>query len=97
MGIDYQAAVMVGLERGNIEDENLLESIYEGDSELEVCAPYYDGGDDDSAIVGFCYAASDTYAPDEFVWNQEEIDKLKANFKAATGQDAKVWLSPMGW
>jgi len=97
MGIDYRAAVMVGLKQEDIESEGILEEIWDGESELEICAPYYDGGDSDNAIVGLSYAVSDTYGPDEFTWNQEKIDELKVKFKKATGQDAKVWISPMGW
>ena len=97
MGIDYQGAIMVGLKREDIENEAILEDIWDGESELEICAPYYDGGDSDDAIIGFCYAASDVYAPDVLDWDEDEINALKAKFKEITGQDAKVWLSPMGW
>jgi len=96
MGVDYQAAIMVGLPRGklaNIEDlEDMLDK-----EELECCAPYYDGDGDDSAIVGLPYKISDTYAPRTMEWDQSKIDKLKAEFYRLTGLRAKIWLSPRGW
>lgn len=95
MSIDYEAAIMVGLPRGDIEYEDLADLIDE--EELEVCPPYYDGGDDDNAIVGLTYKISKTYQASEFEWNQQAINEMKAEFKKLTGQDAKIWLSPWGW
>jgi len=95
MGIDYEAAIMVGLPRGDIECEDIADLIYE--EELEVCPPYYDGSDDDGAIVGLTYKVSGTYQASEFKWDQTLVDALKTEFKKLTGQDAKVWLSPLGW
>lgn len=95
MGVDYQAAIIVGLPRKEIELEDLQDKIDDGD--LETCAPYYDGDSDDDAIVGHMYKKSRCYSPVEFEWDQVAIDKLKADFKETTGQDAKVWISPRGF
>lgn len=95
MGVDYQAAIVVGLPRKEIELEDLQDKIDDGD--LEVCPPYYGGDSDEDAIVGHMYKTSPWYAPREFEWDAAQIDKLKADFKATTGKDAKVWISPRGW
>ncbi len=97
MGIDYNAAIMVGLERGSITmDEDVLEGLID-EEELEDCPPYYDGNGDDGTIVGFIYKMSGTYEASEFAWDETEVDQLKKQFKKVTGQDAKIWISPMGW
>lgn len=92
MGIEYEAAIMVGLPRGEIHNQEL---IY--DDELEVCSPCYDGGSDDGAVAGFFYEQSGTYSASLLEWDQQKIDELKTKFKDLTGQEAKVWLSPYGW
>lgn len=96
MGIDTDAAIMVGLERGDLEDMENLEDLIDNE-DLETCPPYYDGSGDSGAVVGFCYQIADCYAPTEIEWDFPAIEKLKANFKKITGRDAKVWLSPMIW
>lgn len=99
MGIDYEAAIMVGLPREEMEDivENLEDLIFGDESEVEVCAPYYDGEGDDKAIIGFAYKISDTYRASEIEWNDKDVNLLKAKFKEEFGKEAKIWLSPMGW
>jgi hypothetical protein len=92
MGIDYRAAVFVGLPRGEIQNQDLID-----DDELEVCPPYYDGNGARHAIAGFEYKGSDTYAATEFEWDQAKVDELKAEFKTLTGQMAKVYISPYGY
>ena len=92
MGIDYKAAVFVGLPRSDVDDQELIEN-----EELEVCPPYYDGNSDDGAIAGFAYSTTPTYSARELKWDHAEIDKLKAKFKKLTGQEAKVYLSPYGF
>ena len=92
MGIDYRAAVFVGLPRGEIENQELFE-----DEQLDVCPPHYDGNSEDYAIAGFEYAGSETYGASEFEWNPAKIDELKAEFHKLTGQTAKIYLSPYGY
>ncbi len=100
MGIDYQAAIMIGLPQGNIEyneDEYEDLSDFLNEHGMELCAPSYDGDDADDAIAGFVYKCTGSYQSDELDWNQAEIDKLKAKFKEITGEDARVYLSPWGY
>ncbi len=92
MGIDYRAAIFVGLPRGEIENKDLIDAEI-----LEVCPPYYDGDSDESAIAGFPFKTSERYSAVEFEWNRTQIDALKSKFKEETGQEAKVYLSPYGY
>lgn len=92
MGMDIKAAVFVGLPRNEIESDDLQEWIDE--EEIEVCPPHYDGYSADWAICGFELAGCGRYEPREFSWDQAAVDRLKAQFKELTGQDAKVWISP---
>lgn len=90
MGIEYKAAIMVGLPREAFMDLDQLEEWLDNE-DLEVCAPYYD------AIVGLHYRTSADYAAIELVWDQGLIDRKLAEFKELTGMDGKVWLSPLGY
>lgn len=92
MGIDYRAAVFVGLPREEIQNRELIET-----DEIEVCPPYYDGTGAGYAIAGFEYKGSETYCASEFDWDQSKVDELKAEFKELTGQEAKVYISPYGY
>lgn len=96
MGIDYRAVVVVGVQKGTIENFDKYEALVD-DGELETISPYYDGGSDDAAVVGLVYTTTDDYSPSEFRWNQQAVDKLKERFKELTGDDAEVWLSPYGY
>jgi len=95
MGIDYRAAIFVGLPRGEIKNEKIGEMIEGG--EIEICPPYYDGTGDNGAIAGFEYAGSRTYEATELQWDPEQVAKLKADFFEKFGQEAKVYLSPYGY
>jgi len=92
MGIDTQASIMIGLKRSEIEKQELIDN-----DELEVCAAYYDGTGDDEAVAGFSYQTSDVHLATSFEWDQSEVDKVKARFKALTGQEALIWISPNVW
>lgn len=94
MGINYKAAIVVGLQQCDLEFDELEEHLDDGT--LRRCPPYYDGSDADDAVVGFIYRQSGAYCSGEIEWDQAQIDKLKADFKAITGQDAKVFLTPVG-
>lgn len=94
MGIDYAAAIWVGLPRKEFDVEKLEAMIEEGD--IEVCPPYYDGNGDDNAIAGFSYCVSPDYAPTELTFMPDELSELVGKFKDLTMLDAKVWLSPFG-
>lgn len=91
MLIDVSAAIMVGLPQVQIEHAQELLN----DELLESCPPYYDSETDDEVITGFIFKESESYNAVNLEWNQKKIDELKIKFKEITGQDAKVWLSPM--
>jgi hypothetical protein len=95
MGVEYAAAIWIGRPRKDIAEDK-LSPLLEAD-ELEVCPPYYDGNDSDFAIVGYSLQVSPDYSPVELDINQDEVDKRKRQFVEATGVEAKVYLSPMGW
>lgn len=95
MGIDYKAAIFVGLPREEIYAADMEDLI--ANEDLEVCPPFYDGGGEDEAICGFPLATSGTYRAVEFAFDSEECEKLKAEFKRLTSLDAKVYLSPYGY
>lgn len=97
MGVSYSAAIVVGLPRRDLSNlDNLKEILYDDES-LEVCAPYYDGDSDDSAIVGVLIYKSPNYAPKEIDLNSNVIAEAQATFKEITGLDAKIWISPRGY
>lgn len=95
MSVDYSSAIVVGLYRKDIEHEDLEELLYGGD--LESFATYYDGNSDDFSIVGLGYLTSGSYRALYFDWDQPKIDSLKEEFRNITGQEAKVWLLPVGY
>lgn len=88
MGIEYSAALIVGLHRDEIEDEDLIES-------LDQAAPYYDGGDE--AIVGVYVERTGDYQAKEITLDQAKVDAAKAKFRELTGQDGKLYLTPRGY
>jgi hypothetical protein len=94
MGRSVMAAVFVGLPREELSEEQ-LEMVDDGT--LECCSPFYDGGSDDGAIVGFALASTERYTPQEFAFDAQKAEELKAEFKKLTGLDARVWLSPLAW
>lgn len=96
MGIEYKAAIIVGLPRHEFEDQDQLNEWIDNE-EVEVCSPYYDGSDADWAIAGFFVATSELYSPSLFSWDAERVGELAAQFKDLTGKDGKVWLSPYGY
>jgi hypothetical protein len=98
MGIDYQAALIFGLRRGDMNiDDDLNEKIANGD--VDSCPPYYDGGGDDGEVVGVLIKSSPVYGATDI--NVDEIStKVEAaakRFKELTGLDGKLWLSTNGW
>jgi hypothetical protein len=96
MSVDYEAVVMVGLQRKDFEDEDKLEEMLDDDI-LQPCPPYYDGVGDDKEVIGFVYEATETYSSSKLEWDPTKIEKLKNKFKKLTGLDASVWLSTRGW
>ena len=96
MGIDYRAAIFVGLPQGELRSLDNFTELLDSD-ELQVCSPHYDGNSEDYAIVGYGAHWSDIYGPSELKYDDAEISKLKDKFKSVTGLDAKVWISPYGY
>jgi len=96
MGIDYRAAIFVGLPRESLYQVENFEELLDSD-ELQVCPPHYDGNGEDYAIVGYEVYGSDTHCASEFVYDQAKIAAAKEEFKLRTGLDAKVWISPYGY
>ncbi len=95
MGIRYSAAVVVGLPWGDVEvtrDEHVDFQDWIDDNDMEVIDPYYDA-DREECLVGFVYKQSGDYSWSSFEWYQDKIDKLKQDFKQATGLEPKVYLS----
>lgn len=94
MSIDTSAMIVAGLP--NRDFEALGIDVAATDWELEHVSPYYDGWED--AIWGICVDDSPGYVASELPPNLAElIEKAKTEFKAITGQDAKVWLTPRIW
>jgi len=100
MSTYYRAAIMVGLPQCDVYyDEDEYEYLFDflEYNDMEICEPFYDGADASYAIAGFIYKLTGSYNSLKVVWDQEEIDKLKAQFKKATGQDAEIYLSTWGY
>jgi hypothetical protein len=87
MGMSYSAALIVGLHRDQIEDEDVID-------ELDMAAPYYDGGDE--AIVGLFVERTGDYQAKEITLDQAKVDAAKAKFRDLTGLDGKLYLTPRG-
>lgn len=95
MGISYSAGLVVGVQRGMVEDLDKLEQLID-DCEIGVFSPYYDGGGDDDAVVGLPYVETEPYSSTPVVWDPVKIDSLKAEFLQLVGQEAQIWLTPNG-
>ena len=92
MGQSYAAKIVVGLPRGEINNQDLI-----NEDEIEVCSPYYDGGGDKDAIAGLTYQETDTYSSAELKYDLGKINDLKEQFFELTGQKARVYLSTYGY
>lgn len=95
MGISYSACLVVGVQRGMIENYDKLEQLID-DYKIEVFAPSYDGGSDDDAVVGLPYIITESYSSSPVAWDMAKIDSLKAEFLELVGQEAQIWLTPNG-
>ena len=92
MGIEYAAAIIVGLP---VEDFPGMDNFYDWmeDNGLERCPPSYDA---DHGIVGLFYKRSTDYGYDALSWDQSKLEQLKEDFKEITGMEARVYLSTLG-
>ena len=88
MGIEYQAVLIVGLHRDDIENGEIID-------DLDEAAPYFDGAE--HAICGVFVERSGDYCATEITLDQAKVDAAKAKFLRLTGQEGKLWLTPRGW
>jgi len=96
MGVEYRAAIVVGLPYNDFSEDK--HQLFE-DETLEMFGPYFDAGWDDS-LFGFSLVQSGDYSATEFVMSLELANKLatiSAKFKDITGLEAKTYLTPVGW
>jgi hypothetical protein len=91
MGIEYSAVLIVGLPRGDIEDQEVI------DDELEAVAARYDGDGEDDAIAGIVIVDSGDYQAKEITFDQAKVDAAKEKFRKLTGQEGKLYLTPCGY
>lgn len=94
MGMYYSAAIIVGLHRDDLKDHEHFDEFVDGD--LYQAPPYYDGCD--QAIFGVIVEQSDDYAATEIIGELDsKIQSAKEAFKAKTGLDGHVFITPIGW
>jgi hypothetical protein len=94
MGIDTSAMLIVGLTRGEMEMTDEIEELID-EGELDSCPTYYDGGGDDCGVIGYAVTSTSDNSSEEVT--DEDLGKimaLKSKFKAQTGQEAKLLVSP---
>lgn len=92
MGVEYAAAIVVGLPVSEFEDHDQIEQFG-----FEVVAPYYDG--DAAGIAGIVTHCTSSYSRAKLDVGSiaVAIDEAKKEFKEATGKDATVYLSTQGY
>lgn len=111
MGVEYRAAIVVGLPysdmgefldekcqpQGDEEDDRDPRDVLE-ELDLAWVSPYYDANLSD-CVIGYAVDESGDYCETELNLKELETDvaKYKALFKKTTGLDAKVYLMPYGW
>lgn len=95
MGIDTQAAIIVGLPRGKLKKVKDLEDLIEDNETLEVAPHYYDGEASEDTIVGIIFKESRTYGAVVLEWNETQILSMKKEFKEITNLEGKVYLTPV--
>lgn len=94
MGIDYSAAIFVGLHRSELEDHENFEDFENGD--LDQAPPFYDGGQ--AAIFGVSVVHSGDYSASEIEGSLDaKIQAAKDSFKETTGRDGKVYITTIGY
>lgn len=89
MSTEYRAAIVVGLPRDEIDNQDLID-----DDDLEIFPPYYDGGAD--GLAGLEYADTPDYRAREIEIDVARLEELKKEFRELTGQEPKVYLTPIG-
>lgn len=98
MGVEYRAAIVVGLPKEELED--LLDEYDDpsGDSGLEHFPPYYDA-DYSEGVWGISVVETPDYTEREIDTGEFGV-KLRAaqhKFHALTGKAGKLYVTPVGW
>lgn len=89
MGIEYKAAIVVGLHAGGFTNADVRES-------LEQFAPYYDGYD--VGLFGVEVVSTGEFSAAELPHDLDtRIKQAKAKFEQLTGQDGEVWITPVSY
>lgn len=94
MGVEYRAAIVVGLHYNDLPKETRDELL--NNEELDAFSPYFDAPHCD-CICGFSIQETDDYCSAELNLSASRTVELGVKFKAITGLDAKVFLTPYGW
>lgn len=94
MGIEYSAAIIVGLPKDDLFEHEKYEDFQNGD--LDQAPPFYDGGE--AAIMGIIVEQSGDYSAMELNGSlDDKIANAKYAFKFKTGLEGKVYLTPVGY
>lgn len=98
MGIDYSAAIVVGLPASEF-DENFINDLdenYAWGESLDRIPPYYDAPTED-CIIGYYYLYSGDYSARAIALGDlAKLEELKARFRTETGYEPEVWITPVG-
>ena len=94
MSIGYSAVVVVGLRHEDFPDPDQLES-WADDGKIERVSPYYDASNED-CLFGVVVAYTRDYCFKEVPMPLDELEQAKDEFRALTGLEPKLWLSPHG-
>lgn len=94
MGIEYSAAIIVGLPIDELREHENFDDFKNGD--LDSAPPFYDGGR--RAIMGVVVTQSGDYCAREIDTGLDQrIALAKESFKSSTGMDGKVYITPVGY
>jgi len=95
MGVDYNAAIVVGAAWEDINEDaidNIDELVESGD--LHDFPPFYDGYRE--GLFGLYIVNSPDYGYCEMEYTAQDIEVAKQRFKELTGIDAKIYLAVIG-
>lgn len=95
MGVDYNAAIVVGAEWRDIDEED-AEKIDDliCCSDLQDFPPYFDGYRE--GLFGLYIVNSPDYGYCEMKYTAEDIEAAKQKFKELTGIEGNVYLTTIG-
>ena len=95
MGIEYSAAVVVGLRQSDF-DHNVAYEDLADNGNLERFAPYYDAPSEE-CIYGLPVEISGDYSYTTLDLSQSVLDDLTQEFIKLTGHTPKLWLTVAAW